>query len=99
VLWLVDGLPKGQNYEVCVDIWFTSFSLMCTLKENGILAVGTVRISRLRDCSLKTDEGLKTLGRGADDFHDVVHEKYPKMPYGNMLDFVNKWLKGIFFRN
>jgi len=28
----------------------------------------------------------------------VVHENYPMMPYGVMLDFVNKWLKGIYFR-
>ena len=33
-----------------------------------MLALGTVRISRLPGCSLKTDEGLKKLGRGADDY-------------------------------
>jgi len=38
---------------------------MCALKEIGILAMGTVRMSRLPGCSLKTDEGLKKLGRGA----------------------------------
>jgi len=65
VLRLVYGLPKGQNYKVFVDNWFTSFSLMCTLKEIGILALGTAKISRLPGCSLKTDEGLKKLGRGA----------------------------------
>jgi len=27
----------------------------------------------------------------------AFHENYPMMPYGNMLDFVNKWLKGLFF--
>ena len=67
VLWLVDGLPKGQNYKVLTDNWLTSFSLMCALKEIGILALGTVRMSRLPNCSLKTDEGLKKLGRGAND--------------------------------
>ena len=41
---------------------------MCALKEIGILVLGTVRISRLPGCSLKTDEGLKKLGRGADDY-------------------------------
>jgi len=40
---------------------------MCAHKETGILALGTVRMSRLPGCSLKTDEGLKNLGRGADD--------------------------------
>jgi len=40
---------------------------MCALKEIGVLALGTARMSRLPGCSLKTDEGLKKLGRGADD--------------------------------
>jgi len=44
VLWLVDSLPKGQNYKVFMDNLFTSFSLTCALKEFGILALGTVRI-------------------------------------------------------
>jgi hypothetical protein len=30
--------------------------------------LGTVRISRLPGCILKTDEGLKKLGQGADDY-------------------------------
>ena len=41
---------------------------MCALKEIGILALGTVIMSRLPGCSLKTDEGLKKLGRGEDDY-------------------------------
>jgi len=67
VLRLVDGLLKEQNYKVFMDDWFTSLSLMCALKEIGNLALGTVRMSRLPGCSLKTDEGLNKLGRGADD--------------------------------
>jgi len=68
VLRLVDGLPKGQNYKLFMDNWFTSFSIMCALKEIGIFALGTVRMSRLPGCSLKTDEGVKKLGQGADDY-------------------------------
>ena len=68
VLRLVDGLPKGQDYKVFMDNWLTSFSLMCALKEIGILGLGTVGMSRLPGCSLKTDEGLKKLERGADDY-------------------------------
>jgi len=70
VLWLVDGLPKGQNYKVFMDNWFTSFSLMCALKDIGILALGTVRMSRIPGCSLKINEGLKNLGRRADDYRN-----------------------------
>ena len=62
MLRLLDGLRKGQNYKVFTDNWFTSFSLMCALKEMGILALGTVRISRLPGCSLKTDQVMKKLG-------------------------------------
>ena len=68
MLHLVEGIPKGQNYKVFMDNWFTSFSLMCALKEIGILALGTVRISIFPGCSLKTEEGLKKLGREADDY-------------------------------
>ena len=62
---LIDSL---RGNKVFMDNWFTSFSLMCALKEIGILALGTVRISRLPGCSLKTDEGLKKLGQGADAY-------------------------------
>ena len=62
VLRLVDGLPKGHNYEVFMDNWFTSLSLMCALKEIGILTLGTVRMSRHPGCSLKTGEGLENSG-------------------------------------
>ena len=41
---------------------------MCALKEIGILGLGIVRTPRLPGCSLKTDEGLKKLGRGANDY-------------------------------
>jgi len=41
---------------------------MCALKEIGILGLGIVRMTRLRGCSLKTDEVLKKLGRGADGY-------------------------------
>jgi hypothetical protein len=51
-----------------MDNWFTSFSLVCALKEFGNLVLRTVRISKLHGCSLKTDEGLKNLGQGADDY-------------------------------
>jgi hypothetical protein len=39
VLRLVDGLLKGQNDKVFMGNWFTSFSLMCAVKQFGILAL------------------------------------------------------------
>jgi hypothetical protein len=38
----------------------------------GILALGTVRISRLPGCSLKTDQVMKKLGWGMDDYRTEV---------------------------
>ena len=70
VLRLVDGLLKEQNYKVFMDDWFTSLSLMCALKEIGNLALGTVRMSRIPGCSLRINEGLKNLGRRADDYRN-----------------------------
>ena len=54
VLRLVDGLPKGKHYKLFMDNWFTPFSIKYALKEIEILALGTVRMSRLPGCSLKT---------------------------------------------
>jgi hypothetical protein len=68
VLRLVGGLPKGQHYEVFMDYWFTSFILMCSLKEIGIFALGTVRILRLHGCSLKMDQEMTKLWRGTYDY-------------------------------
>jgi hypothetical protein len=62
LLQLVDGLPEGQNYEVFMDSWFRSFSLLCAFKEIGILALRTARIWRLLGCSLKTDRGWRKSG-------------------------------------
>ena len=80
VLRLVDVLPMGQNYKVFTGNCFTSFSLMCALKETGILALGTVIITRLPGCRLKTDDGLKKFGRGTVDY-STERNKYngPKM--------------------
>jgi hypothetical protein len=49
--------------------WITSAFLeriMLAIQSSTVL--GAVRISRLPGCSLKTDEGLKKLGQGADDY-------------------------------
>jgi hypothetical protein len=40
-----------------MENWFTSLSLMCALKEFGILLLVTARISRFLGCSLQIDEG------------------------------------------
>ncbi|XP_068084847.1 piggyBac transposable element-derived protein 2-like [Anabrus simplex] len=74
VIRLCEGLPKYQNYKIFTDNWFTSYRLISTLKQMGILALGTVRIARLQGCTLKTDQELKKVGRGADDYRTEVEE-------------------------
>lgn len=53
-----------------MDNWFTSFGLLYTLKKEGILACGTVKIGRIPQVStkLKTDRDLKNRGRGSFDY-------------------------------
>ncbi|XP_046997940.1 piggyBac transposable element-derived protein 3-like [Schistocerca americana] len=50
------------------DNWFTSYNLISAVKNYGILAVGTVRPTRLQGCSLKADSELKKQGRGSYDY-------------------------------
>ena len=68
VIRLAECLPKGRNFKLFFDNWFTSFRLICALKEVGILSVGTVRHNRLPKCSFKNDNELKREGRGSCDY-------------------------------
>ncbi|XP_049809306.1 piggyBac transposable element-derived protein 2-like [Schistocerca nitens] len=65
VIRLWEGLPKYKNFKVFKDNWFTSYNLISALKNYSILAVGTVRPTRLKGCTLKTDSELKKQGRGS----------------------------------
>ncbi|XP_049764426.1 piggyBac transposable element-derived protein 2-like [Schistocerca cancellata] len=68
VIRFVEGLPKYKNFKVFTDNWFTSYNLISALKNYGILAVGTVRPTRLQGCNLKADSELKKQGRGSYDY-------------------------------
>ncbi|XP_049780478.1 piggyBac transposable element-derived protein 2-like [Schistocerca cancellata] len=65
VIRLVEGLPKYKNFKVFTDSWFTSYHLISALKNYGILAVGTVRPTRLNGCNPKADSELKKQERGS----------------------------------
>ncbi|XP_049799909.1 piggyBac transposable element-derived protein 3-like [Schistocerca nitens] len=58
----------GLGISVFKDNWFTSYNLISALKNYGILAVGTVRPTRLKGCNLKADSELKKRGRGSYDY-------------------------------
>ncbi|XP_049794400.1 piggyBac transposable element-derived protein 2-like [Schistocerca nitens] len=68
VIRFVEGLPKYKNFKVFTDNWFTSYNLISALKNYGILAVGTVRPTRLQGCNIKADGELKKQGRGSYDY-------------------------------
>ncbi|XP_046980700.1 piggyBac transposable element-derived protein 2-like [Schistocerca americana] len=65
---LLEGLPKYKNFKVFTDNWFTSYNIISALKNYGILAVGTVRPTRLQGCNLKADSELKKQGQGSYDY-------------------------------
>lgn len=55
VMKLCETLPKGHNFKVYFDNWFTFLELQLKLRSLGIWSVGTVRSNRLRGCTLKSD--------------------------------------------
>lgn len=70
VMHLCENLPKHKNHKVYFDNYFTSLPLLQSLKENGILALGTLRPNRMVGAQklLKTDKDLKSEGRGSYDW-------------------------------
>ncbi|XP_038153120.1 piggyBac transposable element-derived protein 3-like isoform X1 [Cyprinodon tularosa] len=67
VLKLASTLPKGQNYKIYANKYFTSVPLMVKLLEHGIHYVGKARQVRLPNCNLKDEKTLKKEGRGSFD--------------------------------
>lgn len=61
----IQNMPLSTAY---FDNYFTSLELVSYLREEfGILALGTVRSNRLRDCPIKSDKDLRKEGRGSFD--------------------------------
>ncbi|KAI8125261.1 PiggyBac transposable element-derived protein 2 [Lucilia cuprina] len=74
VLYLSSNMPLNQNFKLFFDNWFSSISLMIALKEKGILAVGTIRSNRLKNCTLSSEKELQKRGRGSSDFkYEATH--------------------------
>ena len=44
VLWLVQNVPRDENYEFYMDNYFNSIPLMNELRKIGIHSMGTIRI-------------------------------------------------------
>ncbi len=68
VLKLCDHLDKTNGHKLYIDNYSTSLELFIKLKSLGILAIGTLRADRVRDCVLQSERDLKKVGRDAFDF-------------------------------
>uniref|UniRef100_A0A3B3SQF8 PiggyBac transposable element-derived protein domain-containing protein n=1 Tax=Paramormyrops kingsleyae TaxID=1676925 RepID=A0A3B3SQF8_9TELE len=68
VMKLTSTLPAGQNHKIFADNYFTSVPLVEHLKERGIYYLGTVRMNRVKNCSMMDENDLKKKGRGSWDF-------------------------------
>ena len=71
--------PNAQNC-IFMDNFFTSYSLLCQLKEMNLPALGTMRSNRLSKCPLECDETFKKKERGSteiqfDDVNEITISK------------------------
>ena len=73
VLRMTSNVPERKNYKVFADNLFTSLPLVNILKERGIFYTGTVRMNRLKGCSLSSEADLKKTGRGSLDYKVEVN--------------------------
>lgn len=67
VLKMTSTLPVGKNHEVFADNYFTSVPLVQHLKERGIHYIGTIRMNRMKDCTMMGEKEMKKNGRGSMD--------------------------------
>uniref|UniRef100_A0A3Q3E559 PiggyBac transposable element-derived protein domain-containing protein n=1 Tax=Labrus bergylta TaxID=56723 RepID=A0A3Q3E559_9LABR len=68
VLKMTSTLPAGKNHKVFADNYFTSVPLVQHLKERGIHYVGTIRMNRMKHCTMMDEKELKKNGRGSMNF-------------------------------
>ena len=71
VLKLVEYLPKKKGHKLYMDNLFSSINLFTATKDQGILAVGTIRSNRLHCAErlIKNQKELQKEGRGSLDYH------------------------------
>ena len=69
VMTLMSKLPAvpNSNYDIVMDNFFTSPSLLRFLKGNGLAATGTVRANRTENAPLQAVDDMKKEARGSSD--------------------------------
>ena len=70
VMRLSENIPVNQNFKVFFDNFFTSLPLLKQLRQNGILALGTIRPNRMQGAQkiMESEKALKSKGRGSYDW-------------------------------
>lgn len=64
VLELLEAVKNPANHILYFDNFFTSHSLMKTLRDYGFRATGTVRNNRTKNCPLANEKQMKKKNRG-----------------------------------
>ena len=73
VLWLVEELPKNQNFHLFKDNWFSTLPLLSELKTmGGILSIATFCSNHLGGCPLMSKKDLKKCGCGSFDYQTTI---------------------------
>jgi hypothetical protein len=67
VIDLYETVPRGMNHILFSDNFYTTIRLQVELKKLGMYCIGTVRLNRLPDLSMKNLDDLSREGRGAMD--------------------------------
>lgn len=68
VLKLTSTFPTGTNHKVFIDNYFTSLPPLEHLQQKGIYYIGTIRMNRIPNCSMKDEKDLMKQGRGSTDY-------------------------------
>ncbi|KAK2701890.1 hypothetical protein QYM36_019488 [Artemia franciscana] len=58
-LRLAEAFPRNENFMLFFDNYYTSIPLIRELLLLGIYSAGTVRVNRLKGCSIEADDVLK----------------------------------------
>lgn len=64
VIRLSQSIPDFQHHIIYFDNFYTSIPLLVYLRARGIYSLGTVRVNRLPNCKLPSDNEIKSKERG-----------------------------------
>lgn len=74
VLKLCSVIPTNQSFKLFFDNWFCSIDLQVQLEKMKIHSIGTVKSSRLPNCTFTDDKTMKGKGRGTFEEKETKHD-------------------------